>query len=62
MQAFNYTTARNSLKPITNTRDEYNCTYAKLKRELHEAMDQFERGKYMGIDEAFDNVIAKYAD
>ncbi len=70
MQAVNYTTARNSLKLIIDkvcdksivimSLDEYNRTHAQLKRELKEAMEQIERGEYMGIDEAFDRVIAKY--
>jgi hypothetical protein len=33
-----------------------------LKCEVKEGMEQIERGEYIGIDEAFDRVIAKYAD
>jgi len=53
MQELNDTTACNSLKTITDLQ---------LKHELKEAMEQIERGEYMGIDESFDSVIAKYAD
>jgi hypothetical protein len=42
--------------------DEYNYTHVQLKSELKEAMEQIERGEYMGIDEAFDRVIAQYVD
>jgi len=53
MQELNDTTACNSLKTITDLQ---------LKHELKEAMEQIKRGEYMGIDQAFDSVIAKYAD
>jgi hypothetical protein len=33
-----------------------------LKCELNAAVDQIERGEYMDINEAFDLVIAQYAD
>ena len=42
--------------------DEDNRTHAQLKSELKEAIDQIERGEFMGIDEVFERVIAQYAD
>lgn len=55
-------TTKNDKSVVIMSLDEYNRTHAQLKRELKEAMEQIERGEYMGIDEAFDSVIAKYAD
>jgi PHD/YefM family antitoxin component YafN of YafNO toxin-antitoxin module len=55
-------TTKNDKSVVIMSLDEYNRTHAQLKREVKEAMEQIERGEYMGIDEAFDSVIAKYAD
>ncbi len=55
-------TTKNNKSVVIMSLDEYNRTHAQLKRELKEAMGQIERDEYMSIDEAFDSVIAKYAD
>ncbi len=34
--------------------DEYNKTYAQLKRDVQEAIAEVERGDFMGIDKAFE--------
>ena len=53
-------TTKNNKSVVIMSLDEYNRTHVQLKRELKEAMEQIERGEYMGIDEAFDRVIVKY--
>jgi antitoxin YefM len=55
-------TTKNDKSVVIMSLDEYNRTHSQLKREVKEAMEQIERGEYMGIDEAFDSVITKYAD
>lgn len=55
-------TTKNDKSVVIMSLDEYNRTHAQLKRELKEAKEQIERGEYIGIDEVFDSVIAKYAD
>ncbi len=55
-------TTKNDKSVVIISLDEYNRTYAQLKREVQEAKKQIEQGEYIGIDEAFDTVIAKYAD
>lgn len=55
-------TTKNDKSVVIMSLDEYNRTHAQLKRELREAKEQIERGEHMGIDEAFDRIIAKYAD
>ena len=55
-------TTKNDKSVVIMSLDEYNRTHAQLKRELKEAKEEIERGEYIGIDEAFDRVIAKYAD
>ena len=55
-------TTKNDKSVVIISLDEYNRTYAQLKREVQEAKKQIEQGEYIGIGEAFDTVIAKYAD
>lgn len=55
-------TTKNDKSVVIMSLDEYNRTHSQLKRELREAKEQIERGEYIGIDEAFDRVIAKYED
>ena len=55
-------TTKNDKSVVIMSLDEYNRTHAQLKRELKEAMEQIQRGEYMGINQAFDRVITKYAD
>lgn len=55
-------TTKNDKSVVMMSLDEYNQTHAQLKREVQEAIAQAERGDIMGIDEAFDKVLAKYED
>lgn len=55
-------TTKNEKSVVIMSLDEYNRTHAQLKRELKEAIEQIERNEYMGINEVFDQVIAKYED
>jgi len=55
-------TTKNDKSVVIMSLDEYNRTHAQLKRELQEAKKQIGQGEYIGIDEAFDAVSAKYAD
>jgi len=55
-------TTKNDKSIVIMSLDEYNRTHVQLKRELKEAMEQIERGEYMGIDEAFNRVISQYED
>lgn len=47
---------------VETSSDKHDCIHTQLKYEVKEAMEQIERGEYMSIDEAFDQVIAKYFD
>lgn len=55
-------TTKNDKSVVIMSLDEYNRTHVQLKREVKEAMEQIERGEYMGVDEAFGQVLAKYED
>lgn len=55
-------TTKNNKSVVMISLDEYNRTHAALKREVQEAIKEIERGDFMGIDEAFENVLAKYED
>lgn len=53
-------TTKNDKSVVLISLDEYNRTHGALKREVQEAIAQVERGDIMGIEEAFDKVLAKY--
>ena len=55
-------TTKNDKSVIILSMDEYNRTHAQIKRDVHEALVQAERGDLMDIDEVFDKVLAKYED
>ena len=40
--------------------DEYNRTHSALKREVQEAIKEIEKGHIIGLEEAFDKILAKY--
>ncbi len=42
--------------------DQYNMTYAQIRRDVQEALAQSERGELMDADQVFGKVISKYAD
>lgn len=53
-------TTKNDKSVVLISLDEYNRTHSALKREVKEAIKEIERGDIIGIDEAFDKVLAKY--
>lgn len=53
-------TTKNDKSVVLVSLDEYNRTHSALKREIQEAIKEIERGDIIGIDEAFDKVLAKY--
>ena len=53
-------TTKNDKSVVLISLDEYNRTHSALKREVQEAIKEIERGDIIGIDEAFDKVLAKY--
>lgn len=53
-------TTKNNKSVVLISLDEYNRTHAALKREVQEAIEEVERGDIIGIDKAFENVLAKY--
>lgn len=55
-------TTKNNKSVVMLSLDEYNRTHAQIKKDVAEALAQVERGDIMGIDEAFDRVVSKYAD
>ena len=55
-------TTKNDKSVVMISLDEYNRTHAQIKRDVAAALAQVECGDIMGIDEAFDKVLAKYDD
>jgi len=55
-------TTKNNKSVVMISLDEYNRVHAALKREVQEAIKEVEKGDIIGIDEAFENVLAKYED
>ena len=53
-------TTKNDKSVVLISLDEYNRTHSTLKREVQEAIKEIQRGDIIGIDEAFNKVIAKY--
>ena len=53
-------TTKNDKSVVLISLDEYNRTHAALKREVQESIKEIQRGDIIGIEEAFDNVLAKY--
>ena len=55
-------TTKNDKSVVLISLDEYNRTHAALKREVQESIEEIQRGDIIGIEEAFDKVLAKYED
>jgi len=55
-------TTKSNKSVVMLSLDEYNRTHAQIKKDVAEALAQVERDDVMGIDEAFDKVLSKYAD
>ena len=57
-------TTKNNKTVVLISLDEYNRTYAMLKRSIQEAILQIEKGEFVSIDEAFKKArqsnISKY--
>ena len=53
-------TTKNDKSVVMISLDEYNRTHSALKREVQEAIAEIERGDIIGVEEAFDKVLAKY--
>ena len=53
-------TTKNDKSVVLISLDEYNRTHSALKREVQESIEEIQRGDIIGIDEAFDKVLAKY--
>lgn len=53
-------TTKNNKSVVMISLDEYNRTHSALKREVQEAISDIERGDIIGVEEAFDKVLAKY--
>jgi len=53
-------TTKNDKSVILISLDEYNRTHATLKCEVQEAIEEIQRGDIIGIEDAFDKVLAKY--
>ncbi len=52
-------TTKNDKSVVMMSLDEYNRTYAELKREVQKAIAEIERGETISIDDAFE--VAKRA-
>ena len=55
-------TTKNDKSVVLISLDEYNRTFVKIKKEVHQALEEVERGDVMDIDEAFDKILSKYED
>jgi len=51
-------TTKNDKSVVLISLDEYNRTHTALKREVQESIKEIERGDIIGIEEAFDKVLA----